>query len=193
MRCVGQRALLCRCLRPAAWVPRVCICTHGTRVVMCSHAIVRVATVVLKNALLEGLRCCDARERVHDSARSLHTRRAHIHTHTCAHGRTHACTHAHTHTHTHAHTHTHTCAHGRTAQARSLHTRRAHIHTHSHARTDAQLKRRRTFETNNEKKIRKNKESMRNRSMAKRKAQSAAMGGFSGLLLLPPALALEPA
>ena len=134
---------------------------------MCSHAIVRVATVVVKNALLEGLRYCDARERVHDSARSLHTRRAHIHTHTCA--------------------------HGRTAQARSLHTRRAHIHTHSHARTDAQLKRRRTFETNNEKKIRKNKESMRNRSMAKRKAQSAAMGGFSGLLLLPPALALEHA
>ena len=43
-----------------------------------------------------------------------------------------------------------------------------------------ELKRRRTFETNNEKKIRKNKESMRNRSMAKRKAQSAAMGGFSG-------------
>ena len=65
--------------------------------------------------------------------------------------------------------------------------------TRTHARTDAQLKRRRTFETNNEKKIRKNKESMRNRSMAKRKAQSAAMGGFSGLLLLPPALALEPA
>merc|ERR1712216_288973 len=42
-----------------------------------------------------------------------------------------------------------------------------------------ELKRRRTFETNNEKKIRKNKESMRNRSMAKRKAASAMAGGFN--------------
>ena len=42
-----------------------------------------------------------------------------------------------------------------------------------------ELRRRRTFETNNEKKIRKNKESMRNRSMAKRKARSQQERGFN--------------
>mmetsp|Transcript_64438 Transcript_64438/g.104252 ORF Transcript_64438/g.104252 Transcript_64438/m.104252 type:complete len:149 (+) Transcript_64438:3-449(+) len=43
-----------------------------------------------------------------------------------------------------------------------------------------ELKRRRQFETNNEKMIRKNKESMRNRSMAKKKSQSQQFGGFFG-------------
>ena len=40
--------------------------------------------------------------------------------------------------------------------------------TRTHARTDAQLKRRRTFETNNEKKIRKDKESAMRRARARR-------------------------
>merc|ERR1719163_976041 len=42
-----------------------------------------------------------------------------------------------------------------------------------------ELRRRRTFETNNERKIRKNKESLRNRSMAKKKMQSQSFSGFS--------------
>ena len=116
--------------------------THGTCVVMSSHALVGVAIVVV-TAVLAGLRYSDARKLVHDS-----------------------CTNC---------------------------TQHVLTFTRTHGRTDAQLKRRRTFETNNEKKIRKNKESMRNRSMAKRKAQSAAMGGFSGLLFLPPPLALSHA
>jgi len=42
-----------------------------------------------------------------------------------------------------------------------------------------ELRRRRTFESNNEKMIRKNKESMRNRSMAKRKMRTQQDRGFS--------------
>jgi len=43
-----------------------------------------------------------------------------------------------------------------------------------------ELRRRRTFETNNERKIRKNKESLRNRSMAKKKMRSQNFSGFQG-------------